>query len=383
MYPYYPTDSLVKTTDRAFAIKVSYLEIYNEQIRDLLADPCSSSEEIKLREDRKRGVYATPLTEIQVSSADQIMAILERGQSSRRTAATTLNDLSSRSHAILNVLIESREASIGSKRGGMVTSGLRTSVLSLIDLAGSERADKNEERRKEGAYINKSLLTLGTVIARLSSPNSTNHIPFRDSKLTRLLQYSLSGNGLISVLATMSDSPPSVTESFNTLKFASRIKYIPTKHLEKDEQHFDSSQFSMENQLLKNKIEQLEQTLELERQQFQENLSLLSISQNSYQLKIAFLESGDTIHSQDLSARISELEDQIISYPSPNLLKEKDLEIAELKAELDDKDTIISALRRANRKREVAELTSVERLFSPDKDSKKRRYYLVERRSVS
>jgi centromeric protein E len=153
------------------------------------------------------------------------------------TAATEFNNVSSRSHAVMQITIESRDRN---RR-------IRTSTLSMIDLAGSEKASTQDVRRKEGAFINKSLLTLGTVISRLtaasgttgttsptpfsgpSTPGGNNHIPYRDSKLTRLLQPSLSGGGYITVLATICGGQKFSSETVSTLQFARRAKKIAAK----------------------------------------------------------------------------------------------------------------------------------------------------------
>lgn len=257
-----------ETPHREFLLRVSYLEIYNEKIHDLLSISASNGagapqqEEIKLREDSKRGVYATPLKEEIVQSPTQLLRVIARGDHARRTGSTQFNARSSRSHAVVQIVVESRErAPVGSssqdKRSAIVPGGVRVSTLSLIDLAGSERAAENKERRTEGAHINKSLLTLGTVIARLSdnkdkSGNSTDkegkHLPYRDSKLTRLLQPALSGNSLVSILCTIqigssgSAAPANshTNETLNTLKFAARAKNSIVSHAKRAEEAFGS-----------------------------------------------------------------------------------------------------------------------------------------------
>jgi centromeric protein E len=255
-----------ETPHREFLLRVSYLEIYNERIHDLLSTPPSNGvgaaqqEEIKLREDSKRGVYATPLKEEIVQSPTQLLRVIARGDHARRTGSTQFNARSSRSHAVVQIVVESRErvpagSSSQDKRSAIVPGGVRVSTLSLIDLAGSERAAENKERRTEGAHINKSLLTLGTVIARLSETkdkngNSTDregkHLPYRDSKLTRLLQPALSGNSLVSILCTIQigssgSTAPANThtgETLNTLKFAARAKNNIVSHAKRAEEAF-------------------------------------------------------------------------------------------------------------------------------------------------
>lgn len=247
-----------ETPHREFLLRASYLEIYNEEIRDLLAAPPvngASPEKIKLREDGKRGVYATPLREEIVQSPMQLLRVISRGDKARHTGHTQYNTHSSRSHAVVQIVVESREraTTMGEKRAAIGPGGVRVSTLSLIDLAGSERAADNKERRTEGAHINKSLLTLGTVIARLSGSKDKQgnpldrdgkHLPYRDSKLTRLLQPALSGDSLISILCTIqigstgsAAAPNNHTgETLNTLKFAARAKNNIVSHAKKVEE---------------------------------------------------------------------------------------------------------------------------------------------------
>ena len=253
-----------ETPSREFLLRVSYLEIYNEKIHDLLSMPTGNGvganqqqEEIKLREDSKRGVYASPLKEEIVQSPTQLLRVIARGDQARRTASTQFNARSSRSHAVVQIVVESRERVPGgpgdSKRQGLLPGGVRVSTLSLIDLAGSEKAAESKERRQEGSHINKSLLTLGTVIAKLSEHKDKDgkladkdgkHLPYRDSKLTRLLQGALSGNSLVSILCTISVGAAGTTasanthanETINTLKFASRAKNNIVSHAKRAEE---------------------------------------------------------------------------------------------------------------------------------------------------
>ncbi|KAJ4321777.1 Kinesin-like protein kip2 [Neodidymelliopsis sp. IMI 364377] len=248
-----------ETPQREFLLRVSYLEIYNEKINDLLAGPVvamggqpGQQEEIKLREDSKRGVYATPLKEEIVQSPTQLLRVISRGDQARRVAGTQFNSRSSRSHAVVQIVVESRERATGpslggNKRSAIIPGGVRVSTLSLIDLAGSEKAADNKERRTEGSHINKSLLTLGTVVGGLAGDKADkdkkkdNHLPYRDSKLTRLLQGALSGNSLVSILCTIqigasgsiAASSSHTNETLNTLKFASRAKNNIVSHAKK------------------------------------------------------------------------------------------------------------------------------------------------------
>ncbi|KAJ5630536.1 uncharacterized protein N7484_010636 [Penicillium longicatenatum] len=248
-----------ETPHREFLLRVSYLEIYNEKIHDLLSasttnGPAAPQEEIKLREDSKRGVYATPLKEEIVQSPTQLLRVIARGDHARRTSSTQFNARSSRSHAVVQIVVESRErvpaGNSQDKRSGIAPGGVRVSTLSLIDLAGSERAADDKERRTEGAHINKSLLTLGNIISKLSDAKDKQgnpmdkegrHLPYRDSKLTRLLQPALSGNSLVSILCTIqlvSGVNAHSGETLNTLKFAARAKNNIVSHAQKAEEAY-------------------------------------------------------------------------------------------------------------------------------------------------
>ncbi|KAJ5777088.1 hypothetical protein N7520_000334 [Penicillium odoratum] len=248
-----------ETPHREFLLRVSYLEIYNEKIHDLLSasttnGPATQQEEIKLREDSKRGVYATPLKEEIVQSPTQLLRVIARGDHARRTSSTQFNARSSRSHAVVQIVVESRErvptGNSQDKRSGIAPGGVRVSTLSLIDLAGSERAADDKERRTEGAHINKSLLTLGNIISKLSDAKDKQgnpmdkegrHLPYRDSKLTRLLQPALSGNSLVSILCTIqlvSGVNAHSGETLNTLKFAARAKNNIVSHAQKAEEAY-------------------------------------------------------------------------------------------------------------------------------------------------
>ncbi|KAL4933599.1 putative kinesin family protein (KipA) [Aspergillus undulatus] len=295
-----------ETPHREFLLRVSYLEIYNEKIHDLLSasmgPATAQQEEIKLREDSKRGVYATPLKEEIVQSPTQLLRVIARGDHARRTGSTQFNARSSRSHAVVQIVVESRErvpaGAAQDRRSGLAPGGVRVSTLSLIDLAGSERAADDKERRTEGAHINKSLLTLGTIISRLSETKDKSgasadkegkHLPFRDSKLTRLLQPALSGNSLVSILCTVqlgSLANVNSGETLNTLKFAARAKNNIVSHAKRAEEAFGGGggdagsrvlleRYRMEIQALRGQLEsqtkvQAEKELKLEEQKLEQ-----------------------------------------------------------------------------------------------------------------
>ena len=200
---------------REYLIRVSYLEIYNEQLIDLLNESNSSS--IRIMEG-KEGVVIRGLREEVVTTPLEVFKYLQKGEMRRQVGSTNMNKHSSRSHAIVRLWMES-------------TSGdgsARISSLNLVDLAGSESVrltGSTGERKREGQYINKSLMTLGQVVYKLSEKSKT-HIPYRNSKLTRFLQPSLSGNAQIVVICNISPRAQHLEESHNTLKFAVRAKKI-------------------------------------------------------------------------------------------------------------------------------------------------------------
>lgn len=204
------------TPGREFLLRVSYLEIYNEVINDLL-DP--TGQNLRVREDAQ-GTYVEGIKEEVVLSPGHALSFIAAGEEHRHVGSNNFNLFSSRSHTIFTLMIES-------SAHGDEYDGVMYSQLNLIDLAGSEssKTETTGLRRKEGSYINKSLLTLGTVIGKLSEGKAT-HIPYRDSKLTRLLQSSLSGHSLVSLICTVTPASSNVEETHNTLKFASRAKRV-------------------------------------------------------------------------------------------------------------------------------------------------------------
>eukprot|EP00268_Persea_americana_P022805 TRINITY_DN22601_c0_g1_i1.p1 TRINITY_DN22601_c0_g1~~TRINITY_DN22601_c0_g1_i1.p1 ORF type:complete len:1106 (-),score=268.84 TRINITY_DN22601_c0_g1_i1:302-3619(-) len=204
------------TPGREFLLRVSYLEIYNEVINDLL-DP--TGQNLRVREDAQ-GTYVEGIKEEVVLSPGHALSFIAAGEEHRHVGSNNFNLFSSRSHTIFTLMIESSD-------NGDEYDGVIFSQLNLIDLAGSEssKTETTGLRRKEGSYINKSLLTLGTVIGKLSE-GKASHVPYRDSKLTRLLQSSLSGRGHVSLICTVTPASSNLEETHNTLKFASRAKRV-------------------------------------------------------------------------------------------------------------------------------------------------------------
>ncbi|XP_031100567.1 kinesin-like protein KIN-12E [Ipomoea triloba] len=235
-----------------FTCRCSFLEIYNEQILDLL-DP--SSVNLQIREDTKKGIHVENLTEVEVTSARDVIQQLVQGAANRKVAATNMNRASSRSHSVFTCVIESKWESQG-------VTHHRFARLNLVDLAGSERQKSSGaegERLKEATNINKSLSTLGLVIMNLVSMSNgkTLHVPYRDSKLTFLLQDSLGGNAKTIIIANVSPSNSCSLETLSTLKFAQRAKFIKNHAVVNEDASGDVIAMRMQIQNLKKEVARL------------------------------------------------------------------------------------------------------------------------------
>ncbi|KAL6637861.1 hypothetical protein ACP70R_025433 [Stipagrostis hirtigluma subsp. patula] len=236
-----------------FTCKCSFLEIYNEQILDLL-NP--NAVNLHIREDAKKGIHVENLTEHEVSNAREAMQQLIEGAANRKVAATNMNRASSRSHSVFTCLIESKWESQGINHH-------RFSRLNLVDLAGSERQKSSGaegERLKEATNINKSLSTLGLVITNLIavSNKKSQHVPYRDSKLTFLLQDSLGGNSKTTIIANISPSCCCAAETLSTLKFAQRAKYIRNNAIINEDASGDVLSMRLQIQNLKKEVRRLQ-----------------------------------------------------------------------------------------------------------------------------
>merc|ERR1719410_188533 len=204
-----------------YLVHASYLEIYNEDIRDLLGDDIKKK--LDLKEHPERGVYVKDISLHPVANTAECEALMAKGWSNRATGATKMNADSSRSHSIFTINIEMMDS------GG--EGHIRKGKLNLVDLAGSERQAKTEAtgaRLKEATKINLSLSALGNVISALVDGKSS-HIPYRDSKLTRLLQDSLGGNTKTMMIACLSPADNNYEETISTLRYANRAKNIKNK----------------------------------------------------------------------------------------------------------------------------------------------------------
>ena len=210
--------------DVQFLVRVSYLEIYNEEIYDLLATNPTNNK-LQMRENSDTGCYVKDLQSLVVKSIEEMQEIQNTGLANRHIGAHKLNRESSRSHSNFMITIETAEMGADNQQH------FRVGKLNLVDLAGSERQSKTEatgDRLKEATNINKSLLTLGIVITALVDGNSS-HVPYRDSKLTRLLQESLGGNSKTVMIANCGPADWNYDETISTLRYASRAKNIKCK----------------------------------------------------------------------------------------------------------------------------------------------------------
>lgn len=209
-------------------VHVSYLEVYKEEFRDLL-EVGTASRDIQLREDDRGNVVVCGVKEVDVEGLDEVLSLLEMGNAARHTGATHLNRLSSRSHTVFTVTLEQRGRA-PSRLPRPPAGQLLISKFHFVDLAGSERVLKTGstgERLKESIQINSSLLALGNVISALGDPQRrSSHIPYRDSKITRILKDSLGGNAKTVMIACVSPSSSDFDETLNTLNYASRAQNI-------------------------------------------------------------------------------------------------------------------------------------------------------------
>lgn len=249
-----------------FLVRASYLQIYNESISDLLKPERNN---LTIREDKKRGVFVEGLSEWVVRSPEEIYGLMERGGAMRATGSTKMNEVSSRSHAVFIIIAEQSKTSYVDSKGteispedftamvnayqarhatgsggkanangamalhpkleSMIRQSFKVGKLNLVDLAGSERvrlSGATGQRLEESKKINQSLSALGNVIAALTDARGRQHIPYRDSKLTRILEDSLGGNCKTTMMAMISPALEAITESLSTLKFANRAKSI-------------------------------------------------------------------------------------------------------------------------------------------------------------
>lgn len=354
--------------DKKFDVIISYLEIYNERIYDLLESGLEESGsristpsrlymsksnsnglgvELKIRDDSQYGVKVIGLTERRCESSEELLRWIAIGDKSRKIGETDYNARSSRSHAIVLIRLTSTDVKNGTSR---------SSTLSLCDLAGSERATGQQERRKEGSFINKSLLALGTVISKLSadkmnsvgsnipspsasgssssSGNATNngtspsnHIPYRDSKLTRLLQPALSGDSIVTTICTVDTRNDAAAETMNTLRFASGAKNVAL--------HVSKKSIISNG----NNDRDKDRTIELLRRQLEEQRRMISELKNHSNIGEPLTKSSNESTYKDIKATgndgdpnlaLMRAENRVLKYKLENCEKLLDKDVVDL-----------------------------------------------------
>ncbi|XP_066223995.1 kinesin-like protein KIF27 isoform X2 [Saccopteryx leptura] len=235
-----------------FKVKVSYIEVYKEDLRDLL-ELETSMKDLHIREDEKGNTVIVGAKECQVESADEVLSLLEMGNAARHTGTTQMNAHSSRSHAIFTISICQAEKNTEAPEDGSRCSRQHiVSKFHFVDLAGSERVTKTGntgERFKESIQINSGLLALGNVISALGDPRRKgSHVPYRDAKITRLLKDSLGGSAKTVMITCVSPSSMDFDESLNSLKYANRARNIrnkPTLNFSPESDRMDEMQFEI------------------------------------------------------------------------------------------------------------------------------------------
>uniref|UniRef100_A0A182PPG6 Kinesin motor domain-containing protein n=1 Tax=Anopheles epiroticus TaxID=199890 RepID=A0A182PPG6_9DIPT len=286
-------EQIKKIKERQFLIRVGFIEIYNEKIHDLLN---TANTNLKIVENQC-GDVSVNSKECITNCAEQIIQHVDDGNKARKIGETNMNERSSRSHTIFRITIESRTINPTSGEGGMDNEAVQIGILNLVDLAGSERADQTGatgSRFKEGVCINKSLLSLSCVIQKLSENSDKQFINYRDSKLTRILQASLGGNAVTSMICNI--TPAVVDETYYTLSFAMRAKNIRNKpkvneiltdaammkRLEREIKRLQNELRSEQNKNSKIKTMELQNAITLRTNQFiNSNQAQLSLTDNA------------------------------------------------------------------------------------------------------
>nr|XP_008101463.1 PREDICTED: kinesin-like protein KIF27 isoform X2 [Anolis carolinensis] len=305
-----------------FTVKVSYIEVYKEEVRDLL-ELETSMKDLHIREDEKGNTVIVGTKDCQVESVDEVMSLLETGNAARHTGTTQMNEHSSRSHAVFTITICQQRQPVQAQKNtnsgpdSSQSSGqLIVSKFHFVDLAGSERVTKTGntgERFKESIQINSGLLALGNVISALGDPRRKSaHIPYRDAKITRILKDSLGGNAKTVMITCISPSSSEFDESLNSIKYANRAKNIRNKPIVNYNPDLD-------------RIDEMEFTIKLLREALQNH-------------QVSEQNSGSRV-SQDLSqerSKIRSLEEQLArlqveSFSYRNCIEEAYTFLADLK----------------------------------------------------
>ncbi|XP_061199889.1 kinesin-like protein KIF27 [Neopsephotus bourkii] len=281
-----------------FHVKVSYIEVYKEELRDLL-DLETSVKELHIREDEKGNTVIVGAKEFQVQCADEVMSLLENGNAARHTGTTQMNEHSSRSHAIFTINIcqkwstESHKSTDAAQNSSWKSAEMIASKFHFVDLAGSERVTKTGntgERFKESVQINSGLLALGNVISALGDPKRKSvHVPYRDAKITRILKDSLGGNARTVMITCISPSSSDFDESLNSLKYANRAKNIrnkPVVNYNPDQDRID--EMELEIRLLREALQNQQVNNQCSHDLNQEKNHISSLEEQLTQLQVQY-----------------------------------------------------------------------------------------------
>ncbi|KAM9586576.1 kinesin-like protein KIF27 isoform 1-T2 [Morphnus guianensis] len=279
-----------------FHVKVSYIEVYKEELRDLL-ELETSVKELHIREDEKGNTVIVGAKEFQVECADEVISLLESGNAARHTGTTQMNEHSSRSHAIFTISIcqkqsaESQRNSDAAQDSSWKSVQMIASKFHFVDLAGSERVTKTGntgERFKESIQINSGLLALGNVISALGDPKRKSvHIPYRDAKITRILKDSLGGNAKTVMITCISPSSSDFDESLNSLKYANRAKNIrnkPVVNYNPDQDRID--EMELEIRLLREALQNQQVSNQCSHELNQERTRITSLEEQLTRLQV-------------------------------------------------------------------------------------------------
>uniref|UniRef100_A0A2I3MGY4 Kinesin family member 27 n=1 Tax=Papio anubis TaxID=9555 RepID=A0A2I3MGY4_PAPAN len=277
-----------------FNVNVSYIEVYKEDLRDLL-ELETSMKDLHIREDEKGNTVIVGAKECHVESADEVMSLLETGNAARHTGTTQVNEHSSRSHAIFTISICQVHKNVEAAEDGSWYSPRHiVSKFHFVDLAGSERVTKTGntgERFKESIQINSGLLALGNVISALGDPRrKSSHIPYRDAKITRLLKDSLGGSAKTVMITCVSPSSSNFDESLNSLKYANRARNIrnkPTVNFSPESDRIDEMEFEIKllREALQSQQANVSQTSQIHREGSPDTNRIHSLEEQVAQLQ--------------------------------------------------------------------------------------------------
>ena len=334
--------------NKKFLVRCSFVEIYNEEVRDLLGD---SNNKLKIREDPKKGIFIEDLKYVMIKDSNDTEKCLNKGNKNRHVGQTSMNDQSSRSHSLFTVYLEIEE------KGAEGKSRIKSGKLNLVDLAGSERVGKTNATGQtfdEGKKINLSLTALGSVIDALSS--NQKHIPYKDSKLTRLLADSLGGNTKTVMFANISPASYNYDETVGTLRYASRAKLIKNApKVNEDPKDALLRQYEDQIKMLKEQLEKgggvpggvdvIEEIEEEEEESEDDNQNndnnneekKPKIKRKKSKFYGDFVQVVDDPEKAELMAQISELEKNMISQRKLKRAETKNLKNSLTKEELEKK----------------------------------------------